>query len=300
MAQFDSGMFFNDLLGVKGFDPKTVLLMRHRPKEASLRSVFHQLAIMRPDLYNTYQSTHYERQEKQLSKATYLASFIGHRPGKALFIGFFRNGGSKAITHQQYWKIKENNELHSSYGMKGFDGARPTTLLFNLKLLPVFADWKGRLVIEWSGGRGAERSWSRWASDNDFAVEAINEKTAAEPEMPPWDDLLLDWLKLSELWPSWQSALRSMRGVYFIFDKSDNKGYVGSACGAENILGRWMQYAKTGHGGNKLLRQRDHKNFRFSILELVAPSLPPDELIKKEQSWKRRLSTIAPNGLNEG
>jgi hypothetical protein len=152
------------------------------------------------------------------------------------------------------------------------------------------------LVIEWPGG---ERSWSRWAADNNLAVEAINEKTAVEPKMPPWDELVLDWSKLGELWPSWQSALRSMRGVYFIFDKSDNKGYVGSASGSENILGRWRQCEETGHGGNKLLRQRDKNNFRFSILELVAPSLPREELIKKEQSWKNRLSTIEPNGLNE-
>lgn len=299
MPNDGTGIFFNDLLSIKGIDPKTVLIMRHRPNEPELQSVFHWLAITRPDLYNQYQSTHFERQEKQLGKAKYLASFIGHRPARALFVGLYENHGSKSITFDQYWKIKANKELHD-YGMKGFDGARPTALLFDLELLPTFEDWKGRLVIEWTGGRGAERSWSRWAADNNLAVEAINEKTAIEEPMPPWDELLLDWPKLKELWPSWQTALRSMRGIYFIFDKTDNKGYVGSACGADNILGRWLQYAKSGHGGNKHLKERDPNNFRFSILELVAPSLPPEELIKKEQGWKHRLSTVHPNGLNEG
>lgn len=291
----DNGIRFNDLLRLKDIDPKTVLVMRHQPQEPALRSAFRWLAITRPDLYNQYQSVHFERQEKQLDKAKYLASFIGHQPGHALFVCLYENHGSKSITYDQYWKIKENNELRD-HGMKGFDGSRPSVLWFDLKPLTIYADWKGRLVIEWPGG---ERSWSRWSADNDLAVEAINEKTAIEEPMPTWDELLLNWSKLGELWPSWQTALRSMRGIYFIFDKTDNKGYVGSACGTDNILGRWLQYAKSGHGGNKHLRERDPNNFRFSILELVAPSLPPEELIKKEQGWKHRLSTVHPNGLNE-
>jgi hypothetical protein len=87
--------------------------------------------------------------------------------------------------------------------------------------------------------------------------------------------------------------------VYLIWDASDAKGYVGSAYGATNILGRWENYAATGHGGNKHLRGRDQNNFRFTVLERVSPDMPSDEVIRRERSWKLRLHTAAPQGLNE-
>jgi hypothetical protein len=89
------------------------------------------------------------------------------------------------------------------------------------------------------------------------------------------------------------------RGIYYIFDVSDHKGYVGSAYGKDNIVGRWENYATSGHGGNKLLRGRDPANFRFSVLQRVAPDLSPDDVIKIETSWKARLKTKKPYGLNE-
>jgi hypothetical protein len=74
--------------------------------------------------------------------------------------------------------------------------------------------------------------------------------------MPDWKDCTLTWAELSTLPRKWRDTLRHWRGVYYIFDKSDGKGYVGSAYGEDNILGRWENYAVTGHGGNVLLRER--------------------------------------------
>lgn len=77
------------------------------------------------------------------------------------------------------------------------------------------------------------------------------------------------------------------------------KGYVGSACRAENLLGRWRNYGATGHGGNKLLRRRDPKNFRFSILQRVSPEADSASVVAVENSWKERLHTREPFGLND-
>ena len=82
-------------------------------------------------------------------------------------------------------------------------------------------------------------------------------------------------------------------------DRNDGKQYVGSACGSENILQRWRDYARTGHGGNKLLRGRDPRNFRFAILQRVSPDLPEGDVVRLEVTWKKRLGTLAPAGLNE-
>jgi hypothetical protein len=83
-----------------------------------------------------------------------------------------------------------------------------------------------------------------------------------------------------------------------VFDVKKNMGYVGSAYGAENLFGRWLNYAATGHGGNKQLRKSHPEDLRFSILQLTAPEMPADEVIQLEGTWKRRLHT-REYGLND-
>ena len=73
---------------------------------------------------------------------------------------------------------------------------------------------------------------------------------------------------------------------------------MGAAYGKDNILGRWLGYAKTGHGGNKLLRPRQPDGFRFSILQRVSPDMEPNEVMRLESSWKTRLHT-REFGLND-
>lgn len=288
-------MEFNDLLRLKGFDPSEVLVMRHQPTEPELRKRFHWLAVSRPDLYNTYQMAQNERAEKQLASAKYLASFIGSTPGKALFIGLYENTGHQTLNLEGYLSVPENQEL-KSLGMSGAAGAEHRSILwFDLKKLDFYEEWSGRLTVFWPGG---ERSWSRWAANNSLPIDAINERTAAEPPMPQWDELVLSWNDLKSLWPSWKVTLAEWRGVYFLLDETDGKGYVGAAYGDENLLGRWINYAETGHGGNKLLRGRDPKQFVFSILQLVAPTMVAEEIIRIEQTWKQRLSTTK-HGLND-
>jgi len=96
-----------------------------------------------------------------------------------------------------------------------------------------------------------------------------------------------------------KSTLSELRGIYYIFDVSAGKGYVGSACGEENLLGRWMNYSSSGHGENRLLRAREPQNFRFTILERVSPDLDARQVIQLENSWKERLHTRKPFGLND-
>jgi hypothetical protein len=80
------GMNLNDLLISKGFSPSEVLALRHRPHEPQLTKVLPWLAAEKPDLFNAYQQNQGPVVEKSMSRAAYVASFIGHGPGKALFI----------------------------------------------------------------------------------------------------------------------------------------------------------------------------------------------------------------------
>ncbi len=165
-----------------------------------------------------------------------------------------------------------------------------------LPLTDWHAEWRGRLIIRWPG---LERSWYRWADRNEFVVEAIAQESLFTRAMPHWDELAIEWNELALLPSAWRAALSQWRGIYLITDQGDAKQYVGSAYGTENILQRWTEYARTGHGGNKLLRDRDPENFRFAILQRLSPDLPDADVIRIEQTWKKRLGTRSPNGLNE-
>jgi hypothetical protein len=147
---------FNDLLLKCGIDPKTVLMLRLRPKEQELRKVLPLLAAERPDTFNAYQQTQYPNVEKAMLKADYVASFIGHEGGKALFVGVYRRGASRPLTHEQYWQMPENVELRTS-GLQGFlEGDRDSVLWFELAPVESFSEWKGRMVVNWPG---TEQMW---------------------------------------------------------------------------------------------------------------------------------------------
>ena len=103
---------------------------------------------------------------------------------------------------------------------------------------------------------------------------------------------------------SWKSALSSVSGVYVITDRMTGKLYIGSATGEGGIWGRWSEYARTGHGGNRdlreLLRQkgRDHAgNFQYGILETADSRATESDILDRESHWKNLLLS-RPHGLN--
>jgi hypothetical protein len=140
---------------------------------------------------------------------------------------------------------------------------------------------------------------ARRAHETPLNVLAIREDSVFAGALPPWNEIGFSWAELQILPNRMKAALEQWRGIYLIWDERDGKSYVGSAYGGTNLLGRWLGYASTGHGGNKLLRKRDPSTFRFSILQRVSPDLSADEVISFENSWKLRLHTRAPFGLNE-
>jgi hypothetical protein len=286
-----------ELLGRSGIDPASVLVFRHRPYEPALNRAFDWIVAERPDLFECYQSTHAQRTESAVARAVYVASFIRHRPKEALFVGLYEKRTMAEMSVEQCVARPAHREL-MSLGMSGFkatDG-RSHVNVFDLARTDWHASWTGRLVVRWPG---LERSWFRWADRNEFEVLAIAAESLLEAQMPAWDELVLSWRELALLPSRWAHALAQWRGVYLITDSSDRMQYVGSAAGSENILQRWLDYSRTGHGGNKLLRLRDPANFHFSILQRVSPDMPVADVIGVEKRWKDRLFTKAPAGLNE-
>jgi hypothetical protein len=288
----------NDLLLKEGIDPHTVLVFRHRPSEPKLNKVLPWLVVEKPDVFNAYQQTHNAKVEKAMLGAKYVASFIRHDAGKALFVGLYKIGPNpRPFRIKEYWAFPQYKYMHDEYDMKGLaiGPGRSSALWFDLVRQKFHEDWIGKLIVRWPP---PERSWWRRAHKNDMTVEAILHESILESGMPEWSDLSLSWAELAVLPRTWRTALSHWRGIYYIFDTHAGKGYVGSAYGADNILGRWLKYAASGHGGNALLRRCDPSNFKFSILQRVSPDMSPEEVIRLESTWKVRLSTRKPHGLN--
>jgi hypothetical protein len=216
-------------------DPRDALVLRHRPREPQLKKVLPWLAVEKPQLFNAYQQTQSERVEKAMLGMNYVASFIGHESGKALFVGIYSIGESRPMTYSQYWKVPAYVEL-KKFGMEGFTGKRRRSVLwFDLVLTHFCASWKGKLIIKWPP---PDRSWWRRADRNLFTVHAILEESALDKAMPTGDEINLSWDELRVIPGSWRMVLSQWRGIYYIYDEAGGKGYVGSAYGDANVLTR--------------------------------------------------------------
>ncbi len=103
--------------------------------------------------------------------------------------------------------------------------------------------------------------------------------------------------------PALHVALGEVAGVYLITDTETGDQYVGSAWGEGGILGRWMAYVRSGHGGNQRLRAalgpsaRRRHALQFSILRPMPRSAPQRKVVAAEAAFKRKLGTRA-HGLN--
>lgn len=107
-------MILNDLLLAEDFDPQHVLVFRHRPHQPALNKVLPWLAAEKPEVFNAYQQTQGERLESVMSKMSgtgHVASFIGHEPGRAVFVGVYSIGASRPLTEEQFWKIPAHMEM---------------------------------------------------------------------------------------------------------------------------------------------------------------------------------------------
>ncbi len=170
----------NDLLTGKGIDPQQVLVMRHAPKPKPNRpepkKVLLWQAAEKPDVFNAYQQTHRPRVEKAVLRARYVASFIGHEPHKALFIGLYRIEGSRPFPYAG--SVPAYKELRTYIS----DDGGSSTRWFDLTLQEDFyAYLKLKLVVDWPyGGLPYWRS----AQKSVLPVVAVLKEPLVPPDRP--------------------------------------------------------------------------------------------------------------------
>ncbi len=285
---------FNDLLAKAEIDPRTVVVMRHQPKEPLLRKELRRLALEDEQSIIDYQSSHGPRTEAALLRANFIASFVADGSGRALFIGLYAIERTETVSCNRWL---DNPRLRMLVDMDTRPPEKREMIIWfhQNRVETFFSDWKGRLCVGWPP---PELSWFRRAERNSLPILAIHDEQKLVPRLPDWDQLVFSWSELKSLPRRHTEQLESWRGIYLIKDLTDGKCYVGSASGRDNLLGRWQNYSKSGDGGNVLLKDRNPNSFRFSILERFSETADPRLVLNCEKNWKIRLGTRDPHGLN--
>lgn len=225
------------------------------------------------------------------------------------FVGFFIGETENLARFTGLWRIldygKGNAKKHMKGGYEFFDFFKDSDTWYNLEKLSEFEELADRLVVKWPLGRAS----NRWFRDKDgevqdFEINQIRSRGLSRP-FPGFDELIVSHNELSVLrekgdgGTGWIASLKTTRGVYLITDTESGDLYVGSATGADGIWGRWSEYAKSIHGGNRVMIDRVagiekfSNQLQFSILETMGNLATRNDGIKIEKLWKKKLGRKA-------
>ena len=272
-------------------------------KESRIKLVRHSSDVQ-PDsfIYNKYKGSVYklyrtdyalfkewqsEQSDSKMKNVDYLVVFLAEEGCECRFIGVYRNYGPKRAT---------GNGV-SEYAIEEVEG---------------FEGLKDKVVIDW--GKGTFSWMQNWQSTKN--VRRIDQVNTGDdiPYFIRYEDVILSFSQLQKVVKDkeWKSKLESLNCVYMILDKETGKQYVGVTYkdmkpGIKNgILGRWTEYAKTGHGNNKLLVallaekgiSYADQNFQWTILETLPLNVTPKVAIDRESLYKKKFGT-REHGYNE-
>ncbi len=176
---------------------------------------------------------------------------------------------------------------------------------YRLTKLSGLDDLENRLVVDW--GRAAI-AWNQWLRTDKEVLEV----SPPGQTRPPFSDYLefslthqelIDLVDAPDANREWRARLEAVGGVYLVLAGTTGQQYLGSATGTRGIWGRWVEYAKTGHGGNKALRELIEANpaypgaFQYSLLYVFPKTMTRAEALERERRCKEKLGTTA-QGLN--
>lgn len=235
-------------------------------------------------LFKEWQS---EQSDSKMKNVDYLVVFLAEEGCECRFIGVYRNYGPKRAT---------GNGV-SEYAIEEVEG---------------FEGLKDKVVIDW--GKGTLSWMQNWQSTKNVRrIDLVNTGDDI-PYFIRYEDVILSFSQLQKVVEDkeWKSKLESLNCVYMILDKETGKQYVGVTYkdmkpGIKNgILGRWTEYAKTGHGNNKLLVallaekgiSYADQNFQWTILETLPLNVTPKVAIDRESLYKKKFGT-REHGYNE-
>lgn len=179
---------------------------------------------------------------------------------------------------------------------------------YKLMLLPNFADYRKRLIIRLEKPISRDTYNRRYINvQRDLNPEVYELAPATKLDaFPGYNNVLLTHSDLQNIVkmeaPEWRTALSSVKGVYCITDKATGQLYIGSASGNDGgIWQRWSSYADVSNlsGGNKTFEELKKSgsnyiidNFTYSILEIFDMRTKREDIINREEYWKRVFQTV--------
>lgn len=271
-------LFLADGLGVPEDQIKLVRHVDHQ--DLSIRKVILE------GIFDLYQAEQKES-VRPFHRCEIILSFIGIESNKAEFYGAYRVKGSRPFEKADWpnmpdWMLKAHTDGRSR-------------IFYDLEEVSSFNSYRGRLIVQWRNPR-------LWHQRKDLDIYEILPSTIATL-FPGYQEVLLGYSQLQAIFADprahrdWHAALKANAGIYRIVDMSTGRIYIGSAYGSGGLWTRWENYARTGHGGNKLLRDRDPNNFQWSIVRTLSTTLSPRDVIRVESLEKEKHGSRAI-GLN--
>lgn len=267
---------FNHLLETAGLEPGSVRLLRHRPILSNGQRLIDTWHTNRAAVRD-WQAVQ-DRSRRAHLAGTHWASFMGTPEGKTVLEGVYALRGMEPV------EIDLERPLTQEVCIAG------SIDQYRIETVPAFSEYAGRMLIDWGGGASGPRAWIQRADLQDKPIVGLLEHPF-EVEFPGYLSFEDRIDTLGGLSPTWVSHLRRARGVYLLSCPVTGKHYTGSATGADGFWGRWCDYRATGDGGNLALKNVDTSAFRVSILQVAGSAETPDDIVRFEAGWKRKLGS---------
>lgn len=270
-------LYFSDVLRKVGLDPAKVKLIRHSLRDKGFKECYDKNLVYE---YTCHQGASFSR------GYDYWVIFISDSGTFAKLHSVYRVCGSVPDTEDQI-----PNGLPACEA-KGYQGQGA---FYHLEPLDLLREYEGKLIIDWG------TSVRMWYQKGSTEKPIISLQPDEKKVFSGFEDLILTYDQLKEIvehpliYEAWHTALSSVYAIYLIVDMENGRQYVGSAYGADGLLGRWSCYVRTYHGHNKLMKKvicdypERYHHFQFSILQILPKTLMPEEVIEIETRFKRKL-----------
>ncbi len=278
-----------DLMKINGIDPSDVVVIRHSISDKNVAKCYETGYI------HEYTQIQNEK-SKALEQSRYWIVFISGSGTQARFFKIYENTGKTPVSE---CTPSENFPCKEMYSLPG-------RFVFQLKETDLFNDWENRLVIEW--GRATQSWYNKGTTEKNVVSiqsEYVRPFEGYENLVKSFSELEAIINDVSGEYSNYKTALSAVKGVYLILDTKTGKQYVGSAYGADGILGRWKAYVNSPyHGGNEdliALMEKDrqaYKRFQFCILQIMPTTATAQQVIDVETLYKKKLGTVQ-FGLND-
>lgn len=260
---------FNDLLALEDIDTANVRLVRHQDGRLGHGRMYEAWRTQR-EAFESYQRV---QGKDRFPVGDLLAGFVVTEARKTVFVGLYRVDGVNVCP-------PGSTDALLKHDITG-------NFQYDLTLVEGLASYRGKVVIDWGAGA---RSWVQRAANQAKPVTEIAEQY--EPRFPGFREFVRPVDEVASLPNGWQQVLRSVKGVYLLVDVHSGQQYVGSAKGADSLLGRWLQYSGGGDGGDvglKAAARQGRRSYQVSVLEVVGDYTPDETIEQLESYWKKKL-----------